>query len=240
MTIWNLGGINIDHIYEVPHIPAPGETLDGSEHQVFLGGKGANMSVAAARAGAHVRHIGAVGQDGQNMTDRLMEYGVDTRGILNVEIATAHAIIFVAPDGENAIMVYPGANRDIPLNHIKQSLTQAETGDWFICQNEVNHQIETAKLARDMGLNVAYAAAPFDAAITKDILPYLDFLILNEVEAEQLKQATAPRGLHGLVSKVRLIFQHIKSSRSIPPVREIRSRGMFWLVLIGVNPWNRL
>ena len=190
MTIWNLGGINIDHIYEVPHIPAPGETLDGSEHQVFLGGKGANMSVAAARAGAHVRHIGAVGQDGQNMTDRLMEYGVDTRGILNVEIATAHAIIFVAPDGENAIMVYPGANRDIPLNHIKQSLTQAETGDWFICQNEVNHQIETAKLARDMGLNVAYAAAPFDAAITKDILPYLDFLILNEVEAEQLKQAT--------------------------------------------------
>jgi len=190
MTIWNLGGINIDHIYEVPHIPVPGETLDGKGHQIFLGGKGANMSVAIARAGAHVRHIGAVGEDGRTMTDRLMEYGVDTRGILTVPTATAHAIIFVATDGENAIMVYPGANRAIPIDHIKQSLTQAQTGDWFICQNEVNYQIETAKLACDMGLNVGYAAAPFDAGITKDMLPYLDFLILNQVEAEQLKQST--------------------------------------------------
>ncbi|WP_296417843.1 ribokinase [Pseudooctadecabacter sp.] len=190
MTIWNLGGINADHIYAVPHIPAPGETLDGSDHSVYLGGKGANMSVAAARAGAHVRHIGAVGEDGKWTVDRLMEYGVDTRAITTVTTDTAHAIIFVAEDGENAIMVYPGANRAIPADHLKQSLTQAETGDWFVCQNEVNLQEDAIKLARDMGLNVAYAAAPFDAVITKSLLPYLDFLILNEVEAHQLKQAT--------------------------------------------------
>ncbi|SLN33602.1 ribokinase [Pseudooctadecabacter jejudonensis] len=190
MALWNLGGINADHVYGVPHIPAPGETLDGQSHSLYLGGKGANMSVAAARAGTHVRHIGAVGEDGAWARDRLMEYGVDTRAITTVEADTAHAIIFVAEDGENAIMVYPGANRAIPEDHLKQSLTQAETGDWFVCQNEVNLQDEAVKLAADMGLNVAYAAAPFDADVTKRLLPYLDFLILNEVEADQLKQAT--------------------------------------------------
>ncbi|WP_375279573.1 ribokinase [Pseudooctadecabacter sp.] len=190
MAIWNLGGINADHVYAVPHIPAPGETLDGSDHSVYLGGKGANMSVAAARAGAHVRHIGAVGKDGKWTVNRLMEYGVDTRAITTVDTDTAHAIIFVANDGENAIMVYPGANRVIPADHLKQALTQAQTGDWFVCQNEVNLQEKAIKLARDMGLNVAYAAAPFDPVITKSLLPYLDFLILNEVEADQLKQAT--------------------------------------------------
>ena len=190
MTIWNLGGINADHVYGVPHIPAPGETLDGTSHSLYLGGKGANMSVAAARAAAHVRHIGAVGQDGRWAIDRLTEYGVDTRAITQVQTDTAHAIIFVADDGENAIMVYPGANRAVPASHLQQSLTKAKTGDWFVCQNEVNLQLEGAKLAREMGLKVAYAAAPFDETVTQEMLPFLDFLILNEVEANQLKAAT--------------------------------------------------
>lgn len=190
MTIWNLGGINVDNVYGVPHIPAPGETLDAKSREVFLGGKGANMSVAAARAGAHVCHIGAIGSDGRWTVDRLMEYGVDTRGIVEVAGETAHAILMVAADGENAIMVYAGANREIPNDLVKQSLTKAKTGDWFVTQNEVNLQVEGAKLAREMGLKVAYAAAPFDAQITAELIPFLDFLILNEVEADQLRQAT--------------------------------------------------
>lgn len=190
MAIWNLGGINADYVYGVPHIPAPGETLDGTSRAVFLGGKGANMSVAAARAGAHVRHIGAVGADGHWAVDRLMEYGVDTRAISQVETETAHAIIMVTEDGENGIMVYPGANRVVPEEAIKQALTHAKTGDWFITQNEVNFQEDAAKLAREMGLKVGYAAAPFDAEVTAKMIPHLDFLILNEVEAAQLKDAT--------------------------------------------------
>lgn len=190
MTVWNLGGINADYVYGVPHIPAPGETLDASSRQVFLGGKGANMSVAVARAGAHVRHIGAVGPDGAWAIDRLMEYGVDTRAIVQIETETAHAMIFVAGDGENAIVVSPGANREIPEAAIQSALSQAATGDWFIMQNEVNNQIEAARLARDLGLKVGYAAAPFDADVTAQLLPMLDFLILNDVEADQLKAAT--------------------------------------------------
>ena len=190
MTVWNFGGINADYVYSVPHIPAPGETLDASSRQVFLGGKGANQSVALARAGAHVRHIGAVGPDGTWAVERMLEYGVDTRAIVQIETETAHAMILVAPDGENGIVVYPGANRAVPQTAIQSALSQAATGDWFIMQNEVNSQIETARLAHDLGLKVGYAAAPFNAEITADLLPLLDFLILNDVEAEQLKAAT--------------------------------------------------
>ncbi len=189
MAIWNLGSINADFVYSVPHIPAPGETLASTGLQVFLGGKGANMSVAAARAAAQVNHIGAVGRDGRWAVERLLEYGVDTRNIAELDVETSQAIIAVAADGENTIILHKGANVQIPKNVLNQSLTQAKTGDIFVFQNETNLQSEGAKLAREMGLRVAYAAAPFDAAAVQEVLPHLDLLFLNEVEAAQLEQA---------------------------------------------------
>ena len=190
MTIWNLGSINADFVYSVPHIPAPGETLASTGRQVFLGGKGANMSVAAARAAARVNHIGAVGSDGRWAIERLLEYGVDTRHIAEIDVETAQAIIAVDAMGENSIILHQGANAKIPEVVLKQALTQAETGDTLVFQNETNLQLEAAALAKDMGLRVAYAAAPFDAEAVKAVLPFLDFLILNEIEAAQLKEAT--------------------------------------------------
>ena len=190
MAIWNLGSINADYVYTVPHIPAPGETLAATNRKVFLGGKGANMSVAAARAAAQVKHIGAIGTDGTWTKERLLEYGVDTRHITVLETETAHAIIAVDADSENMIILHPGANVKIPQAILQNALSQAETGDWFITQNETNLQRTATQLAKKMGLKVAYAAAPFDADRVKAVLDHLDFLILNAVEAEQLQQAT--------------------------------------------------
>jgi len=197
MAIWNLGSINVDQVYAVPHIPGPGETLASTGRKVFLGGKGANMSVAAARAGAHVCHIGAVGSDGAWVVTRLMEYGVDTRHISTVDSDTALAIIAVAADGENTIILHPGANHAIMADAIGTALSEAQTGDWFVCQNETNMQREAAYMAKKMGLRVAYAAAPFSAQSVEAVLPLLDFLILNQVEAAQLEKATgmAPNAL---------------------------------------------
>lgn len=186
MTIWNLGSINADFVYSVPHIPAPGETLASTDRNMFLGGKGANMSVAAARAGSHVRHIGAVGNDGRWAIERLLEYGVDTRSISEVDTETAQAIIAVDRHGENAIILHQGANVKINAAHVQAALSEAATGDWFVCQNETNFQVEGAKLAKQLGLKIAYAAAPFEADAVEQILPFLDFLILNEIEMEQL------------------------------------------------------
>ncbi len=191
MAIWNLGSINADFVYTVPHIPAPGETLSSTGRQAFLGGKGANMSVAAARAAAHVNHIGAVGGDGRWAVERLLEYGVDTRNISEVATETAQAIIMVDPEGENAILLHPGANAEIPQATLQTAMAEAQTGDWLVIQNETNLQRTAAALGKKMGLRVAYAAAPFDADRVLAVLPHLDFLILNAVEAEQLKQATS-------------------------------------------------
>ncbi len=190
MAIWNLGSINADLVYAVPHIPAPGETLSSTGRQTFLGGKGANMSVAAARAAAHVNHIGAVGSDGRWAVQRLLEYGVDTRNIAEVDTETAQAIIMVDAEGENAILLHPGANAEIPQATLQTAMAEAQTGDWLVIQNETNLQRTAAALGKKMGLQVAYAAAPFDAERVMAVLPHLDFLILNAVETEQLKEAT--------------------------------------------------
>jgi len=190
MAIWNLGSINADFVYAVPHIPAPGETLASTGRQMFLGGKGTNMSVAAARAAARVNHIGAVGEDGRWAVDRLLEYGVDTRNIAVIGTETAQAIIMVDPHGENAIVLHPGANAEIPQATLQAALSEAQTGDWLVIQNETNLQRTAAALGKKMGLQVAYAAAPFDADRVQAVLPHLDFLILNAVEAAQLQDVT--------------------------------------------------
>jgi ribokinase len=157
--------------------------------QTGLGGKGANMSVAAARAGSHVAHIGAIGSDGIWARNRLLEYGVDTRHIAELDVPTGHAIINVDDAGENAITLFAGANQAISEDSVANVLSTGSTGDILVTQNETNAQGVAAKVGSKLGFRVCYAAAPFDASAVKAVLPYLDFLILNAVEAKQLEQA---------------------------------------------------
>ena len=186
MAIYNLGSINADNVYRVPHLVTAGETLAASGFTQGLGGKGANMSVAAARAAARVVHIGAVGPDGRWASDRLMEYGVDTRHISQVSEPTGHANICVDASGENSIVTLSGANHAISQEAIGAALSEASLGDSFVTQNETNGQAFGVTTARTLGLRVIYAAAPFDAAAVGAVLDQLDLLILNKVEAAQL------------------------------------------------------
>ena len=197
MTIYNLGSINADLVYRVPHLPAPGETISTTEISRGLGGKGANMSVAAARAAARVVHIGAVGPDGAWAVDRLMEYGVDTRRIATLPEMTGHAVIAVDDAGENTILLHGGANTALREADLAEALAPAKEGDFFLFQNETTCQREAAEIASRQGLRVAYAAAPFDAAAVQAVMPLLDILVLNSVEAAQLEEATglAPEAL---------------------------------------------
>ena len=191
MAIYNLGSINADLFYHVPHLPGPGETLAAASLEKGLGGKGANMSVAASRAAALVSHIGAVGGDGKWARQRLLEYGVDTRHIAVLEaVSTGHAVINVDQSGENAIVLFPGANHEITESAVGQALSESARGDTLLIQNETNQQAYAAAMGRDLGMYVAYAAAPFDAEAVKSVFPYLDFLILNEIEAQQLTEST--------------------------------------------------
>ncbi|MEC3860657.1 PfkB family carbohydrate kinase [Mesobacterium sp. TK19101] len=190
MTIYNLGSINADLFYRLPHFPGPGETLAATDHWRGLGGKGTNMSVAAARAAAHVVHIGAVGSDGKWAVERLTEYGVDTTRIATVPDPTGHAIVMLDAAGENSIVLAPGANHAIPADLLSQAMAAATESDTFLFQNETNAQRDGARIASAKGMRVAYAAAPFDSDAVSAVLPLLDLLILNEVEAAQLAKAT--------------------------------------------------
>lgn len=195
--IWNLGSINADNFYHLPHLPAPGETLAATEFTQGLGGKGANMSVAAARAAARVMHIGAVGFDGTWALQRLLEYGVDTPHITVVDVPTGHANISIDANGENSIVLFGGANQIITDQMIGAALTEASPGDTLLMQNETNGQVYAARTAKTLGLKVAYAAAPFDADAVSKVMEYVDLLVLNAVEADQLRFATG-QGLDDL------------------------------------------
>jgi ribokinase len=186
--IWNLGSINIDMIYRVPHLPVPGETLAATGFFQGLGGKGTNMSVAAARAGSRVVHIGAVGEDGRWAVDRLLEYGIEVPHIATVAAPTGTAIIYVDDAGENSIVLNPSANWMITKQMIGAALSVASSGDYLLLQNETNKQryaVETAKL---LGLRVLYAAAPFDVEAVRAVMSHVDVLVLNAVEAQQLAE----------------------------------------------------
>ncbi|MEP3297230.1 MAG: ribokinase [Pseudoruegeria sp.] len=197
MTIYNLGSINADHVYDVPHLPGPGETLSARGLTIGLGGKGTNQSVAAARAGSSVVHIGAVGTDGEWAKDRIADYGVDVSFVDVIEGPTGHAIINVDQDAENAIVLLKGANHAFALDLVEKALSNANEGDSLMLQNETGFQAEAARIAQAKGLNVIYSAAPFSVDAIKAVLPFITLLAVNEIEAAQLADAlgVAPENL---------------------------------------------
>lgn len=189
MTVWTLGSINIDHVYRVPHLPAPGETLAASSHAMGLGGKGGNQSVAAARMGARAVHLGAVGPDGGWTLERLAGFGVETGMVARVPEPTGHANIYVDDAAENVIVILKGANWSFGPGVVEAALQAAAPGDILLLQNETAHQALAARIGQEKGLCVIYSAAPFDIEATRAVLPYASVLALNAGEAEALCRA---------------------------------------------------
>ena len=184
--ILTIGSVNIDHVYRVETLPSPGQTLSDRGYARGLGGKGANQSLAAALAGAEVRHCGAVGSEGAWCRAELARAGVDVGDLAEVDAATGHAVILVDGRGENVIVIHPGANRALTPDLIDRAIGRAAPGDWVLLQNETNLVVEAAEQAKVRGLKVAYAAAPFDPGAAARMLGLADLLAVNEGEATQL------------------------------------------------------
>ncbi|MET1219680.1 MAG: ribokinase [Glaciecola sp.] len=190
MAIINFGSINIDHVYHVPHFVQPGETLDTTSYQVLLGGKGANQSIALANAGAEVRHVGCIHQQDAQFKQAMIKYGINGRFIRCTDTPSGHAIIQVTPNGENAIFLFGGANRDINEQDISNALADAHDDDWVLLQNETTGIEEILQQAKAKGLNVAFNPAPMTANIKRLDFTLIDLLIVNEVEAAELSEQT--------------------------------------------------
>lgn len=186
MTIYNLGSLNLDRVYAVPDFVSPGETVMSESCAVFCGGKGLNQSVALARAGAQVRHIGMIGRDGGPLRALLRDAGANTESLAESAGDSGHAIIQVVPSGQNAIIVCPGANGEITERHIRAALEPLRSGDIFLTQNETAGVAFALKAAHEKGARVALNPSPVTPALYDYPLALVDIFILNEVEGAQL------------------------------------------------------
>ncbi len=186
MAVINFGSINIDHVYQVPHFVQPGETMASSGYQQLLGGKGANQSIALAKAGSDVRHVGRINQADVHIKQAMIKHGIDCKYLACTDTPSGHAIIQVTPAGENAIVLFGGANLELDNQDVLKALDQVKSNDWVLLQNETS-AIDLALLeAKRKGLKVAFNPAPMTESVKSLPKECIDLLIVNEVEAEEL------------------------------------------------------
>lgn len=195
MKVLVFGSLNIDHVYQVPHFLRPGETMASTAYSRNAGGKGLNQAIALARAGQDTAFAGAIGQDGLFLRDTLMEAGVDTSHVQVLDTATGHAIIQVEDAGDNAILLFGGTNRSITPQMAAEILSTFSPGDCVLMQNEISSGKEILQLAKEKGLRVALNPSPVSQALHQWPLETTDWLILNEVEGEDLTGMSQPQDM---------------------------------------------
>ncbi|MCR5760437.1 MAG: ribokinase [Sphaerochaetaceae bacterium] len=188
MKVLNFGSLNLDNVYKTDHFVSAGETLTADSVTVNAGGKGLNQSIALSRAGADVYHAGCLGKGGQMLKDTLESNGVNTSMLKEVDQLQGNAIIQVNKEGENCILLFGGSNRCITKQQINETMRRFDSGDYIILQNEVNCLNEIVDSASSFGLKIVLNPSPFDFALNSVDWSKLDWIILNEVEAQRLME----------------------------------------------------
>ena len=192
MKILNIGSMNLDLVYSVDHIVAPGETEASSALDTFLGGKGLNQSIALARAGAAVFQGGMVGEDGQVFLDACREYGVDGSLIRTVPGKSGHAVIQRDKNGQNCILLYGGANQCLTEEYVDSVLAHFSAGNLLLLQNEVNLMPYIVDKAWEKGLQIVLNPSPFNGKLDAVDMTKIGIFLLNEVEGEQITGRAEP------------------------------------------------
>ncbi|PWR08717.1 ribokinase [Micromonospora acroterricola] len=200
-----VGSANMDLVAMAPALPRPGETMLGTDFVMVPGGKGANQAVAAARAGASSSFLGAIGSDafGVTLRARITAAGVDTGQLRVVYGASGVALVMVNAQGENAIVVTPGAN-DALTGLTDEELATVRGADVLVAQLEIPVQTvaEAAVAARAAGTRVILNAAPA-RDLPPELLAAVDLLVVNEGEARAFtgRGREEPRALLDLVPR---------------------------------------
>ncbi|WP_033289723.1 ribokinase [Amycolatopsis jejuensis] len=179
-----VGSLNLDTVLRLPHLPRPGETVAAPTKVVLPGGKGGNQAVAAARAGAEVLMLGAVGPDGGRYLAHLKASGVETTHIDTVpDTPTGSAVVLTDAAGDNIVVVSEGANA-----HVQPALDDLglSNDDVVSLQFELPHHtvFSAAKQAKEAGATVLVNPSPWRPA--DDILALADVIVVNELEAAEL------------------------------------------------------
>ncbi len=186
-SILVIGSLNADLVVRAPRFPKPGETLTGEDLQVIPGGKGANQAVAAARMGAAVHMAGRVGQDtfGPMLVNNLEDAGVEVSQVQASGSATGTATIVVDGQGENFIVLSPGANGLLSSQDV--DAIDFNLFGWLLLQLEIPLEVvaHAAAKARMAGCRVILNPAPA-RELPPNMLAHVDIVIPNETELSLL------------------------------------------------------
>ena len=186
MKVLNIGSINMDLVFNVPHITVPGETITSFNMTKSAGGKGANQSVALAKAGVDVYHAGTIGQDGFWLRDLLSSYGVNTQLISVYDGPTGQAFIQLSEQGQNSIVLFPGGNHHIGHAEIDKAFVGFGKGDILLLQNEILNIPYIMEKAHSLGLEIWFNPAPMSDEVFSYPLSLLSMIVVNEIEGAML------------------------------------------------------
>ena len=195
-----VGSVNVDLVIVTEHLPGPGETVIGGRSSQHHGGKGGNQAVAAARLGASVWFVGAVGDDafGEQARAALQAEGIDLSGSYTLaDEATGVAFILVDAAGENSIAVASGANGALTPEHVRQSLADLRVGSDDVVL--VGHEIPTVTALTALSLSGTAGATtilnPAPASgLTAEVLMAADVITPNEGELAELARSVLGTG----------------------------------------------
>ena len=188
-----IGSLNMDFVADVSHIPTVGETILAENFELVPGGKGANQSYAIGKMHGNVAMLGMVGQDtyGERLCENLESVGVDVSRIRKLSgVSTGIAVIGVIPEGDNSILVIPGANAHVDKSYIMENMDLLEASDIIVVQLEI--PLETVmyavKEARKRGKTVILDPAPAVSDLPDELFACVDVIKPNETELAILLQ----------------------------------------------------
>lgn len=183
-----VGSANLDLVVEVAHVPLVGETVLGGDLRRVPGGKGANQAVAAARLGRRVAMVGRVGPDegGSILRAALDDAGIDTTALTTDDAPNGVALIAVDADGDNAIVVSPGANGCVDADDVARAGALVTDAAVVLLQLEVPVEAVTAAAVAAGGTVILNPAPAPAGPLPRDLLDAVDILVPNQTELATL------------------------------------------------------
>ncbi|MGI6254951.1 MAG: ribokinase [Acutalibacter sp.] len=182
-----IGSMNMDFVTSLSHMPVVGETVLAQGLEFIPGGKGANQAFAMGRLGGSVTMLGSVGADtyGEKLCENLAYAGVDVSHVLrSAHASTSMAVIGVTPQGDNSIIVLPGANGCVDPAYLQENHRLLEECDLVVMQLEIPLEtvVYAAQEAKRLGKTVVLDPAPAVPDLPVELYPCLDLIKPNETE----------------------------------------------------------
>ena len=192
MKVLVFGSFNIDRVYTLPRLPERGETLYCGNYEIHVGGKGLNQALAFQKAGAQVFAAGRIGPDGAFLADHLRDHGVDVSAIDRTAAHSGHAVIEVDPEGQNQMVLFGGANREIAEDYCDRLLAAHRDASLLLTQYETSCVEYMLRRAKEAGVRTAMNPSPFTEALRDFPYELADILILNESEGAAITGEREP------------------------------------------------